>query len=66
MAKTVLITAGAQGIGREMAAQFDANGAVVWVTDVDQAALETCPKHWHKTVADVSNASQMSEVFKKD
>ena len=28
MAKTVLITAGAQGIGREMAAQFDANGAV--------------------------------------
>ena len=65
MAKTVLITAGAQGIGREMAAQFDANGAVVWVTDVDQAALETCPKHWHKTAADVSNASQMSEVFKK-
>ncbi|MEM1235291.1 MAG: SDR family NAD(P)-dependent oxidoreductase, partial [Pseudomonadota bacterium] len=44
--KRVLITAGGSGIGRAMAAGFDAAGYDVWVTDVDQAALDHCPKHW--------------------
>ena len=40
MAKTVLITAGASGIGSAMATQFDASGATVWITDIDQSALD--------------------------
>ena len=43
----VLITAGGSGIGRAMGEAFDAAGADVWVTDVDAAALEAVPAHWH-------------------
>jgi len=35
----VLITAGAQGIGREFARAFSANGAKVFVCDIDEKAL---------------------------
>ena len=65
MAKTVLITAGASGIGSAMATQFDASGATVWITDIDQSALDKCPKHWRKSRADVRSASEMSDVFRK-
>jgi short-subunit dehydrogenase involved in D-alanine esterification of teichoic acids len=36
----VLITAGASGIGREIARGFVANGAAVFVCDIDSKALE--------------------------
>lgn len=36
----VLVTAGASGIGREIARAFAANGAVVFVCDLDAAGLE--------------------------
>lgn len=38
--KTALITAAGQGIGRETAMLFAAEGATVWATDVDAAKLE--------------------------
>jgi len=37
--KTVLITAAGQGIGRETAALFAAEGAKVWATDIDATKL---------------------------
>jgi NAD(P)-dependent dehydrogenase (short-subunit alcohol dehydrogenase family) len=43
--KTVLITAAGQGIGREAAALFAAEGAKVWATDIDAsklAGLDSC------------------------
>ena len=39
----VAITAGAGGIGRVMADSYAANGAAVFVCDVDEAALADCP-----------------------
>jgi NAD(P)-dependent dehydrogenase (short-subunit alcohol dehydrogenase family) len=41
MPQRVLITAGAAGIGREMACAFAANGADVFVCDLDADALES-------------------------
>jgi 2-keto-3-deoxy-L-fuconate dehydrogenase len=38
--KTALITAAGQGIGRETAALFAAEGAKVWATDIDASKLE--------------------------
>ena len=40
----VLITAGASGIGREMARSFVASGASVFVVDIDAAALAALAK----------------------
>jgi len=39
MQQRVLITAGASGIGRAMEEAFAAQGAQVWVTDIDENAL---------------------------
>ncbi len=39
----VLITAGAAGIGRAIAEAFVEQGAEIWVVDVDEASLATCP-----------------------
>jgi NAD(P)-dependent dehydrogenase (short-subunit alcohol dehydrogenase family) len=44
MGKRVLITAGAAGIGREFARAFAANGASVFVCDIDAAALAAIAK----------------------
>lgn len=40
MAQRVLVTAGASGIGREIARTFAANGAAVFVCDLDAKALD--------------------------
>ncbi|MEL6913465.1 MAG: SDR family oxidoreductase [Pseudomonadota bacterium] len=61
--KRVLITAGAAGIGRAMADRFDAAGHEVWVTDVDAAALATCPGHWHARAADAADEAAMAAVM---
>ncbi|MGR3492529.1 MAG: SDR family oxidoreductase [Shimia sp.] len=51
----VLITAGASGIGRAMAEGFAAQGADVWVADVDEAALASCPAAWTARHCDVTD-----------
>ncbi|MBJ7415157.1 MAG: SDR family oxidoreductase [Niveispirillum sp.] len=41
--KTALITAAGQGIGRATAELFASEGATVWATDINAAALESLP-----------------------
>ncbi|MEN9063487.1 SDR family oxidoreductase [Ponticoccus litoralis] len=59
----VVITAGASGIGRAMAEGLAREGAKVWVTDVDEAALESCPAAWRKSRVDASDATAMEALF---
>ena len=59
----VLITAGASGIGLAMGQGFAAKGAQVWITDVDQAALDAAPKDWQKTCCDASDEPAMATLF---
>jgi len=58
--KSVLITAGANGIGAQMADAFGAAGYRVWVTDVDASAI-AASKH-RATLADVANEGQMQSL----
>ena len=55
--KTVLITAAGQGIGRETAALFAAEGAKVWATDIDAAKLTGLAgcEHFSLDVRDPAN-----------
>lgn len=59
----VLITAGASGIGRAMADTFAREGAQVWVTDISEEALASCPASWHRTMADVSDEAAVADLF---
>ncbi|MFK7751160.1 MAG: SDR family oxidoreductase [Sedimentitalea sp.] len=59
----VLITAGASGIGRAMAEAFAANGAQVWVADVDAQALDTCPLNWQRRCLDVTDEGAVKSLF---
>lgn len=61
--KRVLVTGGADGIGRAMATAFAAAGYHVWVTDVNAAALETCPADWRAEKVDVADAAGMAALF---
>ena len=63
--KRVLITAGGSGIGRAMGEAFDAAGFDVWVTDVDAAALDACPDHWHRHLASATDEAAMAAVTKE-
>jgi NAD(P)-dependent dehydrogenase (short-subunit alcohol dehydrogenase family) len=58
--KSVLITAGANGIGAVMADAFAATGYRVWVTDVDGAAV-AASRH-RATLADVRDEAQMQSL----
>ncbi|WP_334066868.1 SDR family oxidoreductase [Nereida ignava] len=58
-----LITAGASGIGRAMAAGFEAKGFEVWVTDVDTAALADLPAHWHCHHVDAADEVGVAALF---
>src|SRR3974390_2720180 len=44
MAQSVLVTAGASGIGKEIASAFAAIGAKVCVCDINEKALDTAAK----------------------
>jgi len=64
----VLVTAGANGIGREIARAFVREGALVHVCDVDQKELaklaRTDPKI-KSTLADVADRAQVSRLFEE-
>jgi len=59
----VLITAGASGIGHAMASAFQADGAEVWVTDVDARALAACPESWRRSEVDSADEAGVTTLF---
>ena len=64
----VLVTAGAGGIGREVARAFVGEGAKVHICDVDANALRALAKSDRKitrSTADVSDRSQVATMFKE-
>ena len=46
-----------------MAEGFAAEGADVWVTDVDGAALADCPETWRKTEVSAADEAGMAALF---
>jgi NAD(P)-dependent dehydrogenase (short-subunit alcohol dehydrogenase family) len=65
MAHRVLITAGASGIGRAIADAFAAEGAQVWVADIDAAALATCPADWGRDALDVADEDVVADLMRR-
>ncbi|MCP5087184.1 MAG: SDR family oxidoreductase [Rhodobacteraceae bacterium] len=63
VAKRVLITAGASGIGYAMGAAFADAGAEVWVTDIDAGAVENLPEGWRGTCVNVADEPGMAALF---
>ena len=62
MAQRVLITAGASGIGKEIARTFAANGATVCVCDIDAKALDTAAKDIPGLVTIVCDVSKRQDI----
>ena len=58
--KRVLVTAGADGIGLAIATKFKELGASVYVTDIDERAVEAARKYGFK--ASISDASKEEDV----
>ena len=63
MSKRILITGGGSGIGKAMAQAFAADGARVFVTDMDEAALAQCTGSWLKMTGDASDPEHVQAVF---
>lgn len=66
--RKVLITAGASGLGLEMAKVFSAAGAAVLVCDVNQQALDQARAGiagLHTTLADVSDEASVAALFEE-
>lgn len=62
MAQRVLITAGAAGIGREIARAFAANGATVCVCDIDAKGLDAAAKDIPGLKTIVCDVSKRQEI----
>lgn len=62
MSQRVLITAGASGIGREIARAFAADGAKVFVSDIDAKALEALSKEIKGVMTKTCDNSKRSDV----
>jgi len=62
MNQRVLVTAGASGIGREIARTFAANGAKVFVSDIDAKALEALSKEIKGVMTKTCDNSKRSDV----
>lgn len=63
MTQRVLVTAGANGIGRVIAQAFASTGARVWVTDIDPAALADCPSDWRTGFVDAGDETDVDALF---
>jgi len=64
--RRVLITAGANGIGLEMARVFSASGAKVMICDINQTAIDHAKTELPNviaTIADVSSEDSVRELF---
>ncbi len=62
MTQRVLVTAGASGIGREIARAFVANGAKVFVSDIDPKGLEALSHEIHGVNTKVCDNSKRTDV----
>jgi NAD(P)-dependent dehydrogenase (short-subunit alcohol dehydrogenase family) len=62
MAQRVLVTAGASGIGKEIARAFVANGATVCVCDIDTMALQTASKEVSGLLTQVCDISKRQDI----
>ncbi|MFZ0845599.1 MAG: SDR family oxidoreductase, partial [Pseudolabrys sp.] len=58
----VLITAGAQGIGREFARAFAANGAKVFICDIDLKSLDALAKEVPGLIAKPCDMSSRAQI----
>lgn len=56
----VIVTAGAQGIGRAIVDAYLAEGALVATCDIDEAALATLPQEVFRQRSDMGDAGQIS------
>jgi len=61
--KRVLVTAGGSGIGRAMADAFAAEGCDVWVTDINDRALQDLSGK--ASVVDASDETDVANLFKE-
>src|SRR3954469_6384714 len=62
MAQRVLVTAGASGIGKEIAQAFMASGAKVCVCDIDEAALRKAAQDLPGLVTKVCDISKRQDI----
>jgi len=62
MPQRVLITAGAQGIGREFARAFAANGAKVFICDIDLKSLDALAKEIPGLIAKPCDMSSRAQI----
>ena len=62
MTQRVFVTAGASGIGREIARAFGANGAKVFVCDIDSKALEALAKEIDGLLTAVCDISKPDDI----
>ncbi len=56
--QTAIVTGGARGIGRAIAAQFMRFGAQVWIWDVDPVELDGA----HSLTVDVTKANEIAKA----
>jgi len=62
MSQRVLVTAGASGIGREIARAFAANGGKVFVSDIDADGLNSLSREIEGVMTKVCDNSKRSDV----
>jgi NAD(P)-dependent dehydrogenase (short-subunit alcohol dehydrogenase family) len=62
MAQRVLVTAGASGIGREIVRAFAANGATVFVCDIDAKALDVLASEIPNLKIGVCDVSKRADI----